>query len=314
MAENVLDPSDERVEGLDEGWWSAILAEEPYFIETNRDPDAKPAVENPETEIDWTQAQQLFAADCTVSLVVQGCNRGGLLVSGDRIQGFVPVSHLIDMPTLASESERKRILSSLVGKSVRLKVIECDPVQERIVFSERAARMGNGRRNELFNSLQPGKVVTGSITNVTDFGAFVDLGGLEGLIHVSELSWGRVQHPSEIVHVGDSVQVLILQVAEECSRVALSIKRLTPNPWETLDDHYRPGDIVLATITTISRFGVFAKLEEGVEGLIHISSIHFSPGVNSIHDILCIGDTVQVSIIHMDIERRRLGLRLVTTS
>ena len=115
------------------------------------------------------------------------------------------------------------------------------------------------------------------------------------------------------MEVGDLVQVLIIQVAEECSRVALSIKRLSPNPWDALEDHLHPGDVVPATITTISRFGVFAKIEEGVEGLIHISSIHFSPGVTAIQDFLHSGDEIQVNIIHMDIERRRLGLSLVST-
>ena len=182
MAGIILDPSDENVEAMDEGWWSAIIAEEQNFLEL--DPEStcsKPVLDKPDCEIDWNRAQELFTGDCILNLTIQGCNRGGVLVFGDKIHGFVPVSHLIDIPSNVSETERKQILSRLVGKSILAKIIECDPIQERIVFSERAARTGNGKRNELFNSLQTGKTISGTITNITDFGAFVDLGGLEGL-------------------------------------------------------------------------------------------------------------------------------------
>ena len=149
------------------------------------------------------------------------------------------------------------------------------------------------------------------VTNVTDFGAFVDLGGVEGLIHVSELSWGRVQHPRAILQVGQKVQALVLQVSEENSRVALSLKRLQPNPWETLAKRYKPGDVIAAQISDILRYGAFARLEEGVEGLIHISSISLSPDQKDLENILRPGQIVQVRILHIDVDRRRLGLGLV---
>ena len=154
-----------------------------------------------------------------------------------------------------------------------LKVIECEPDQERIVLSERAALAGEGCRKALFQTLKTGSIANGTVTNVTEFGVFIDLGGVEGLIHVSELSWGRVQHPSEVLNVGQSIKVLVLQVSEENARIALSLKRLYRNPWENLAETFQNGDIVDATITAITRFGVFARLNEGIEGLIHISSI-----------------------------------------
>jgi small subunit ribosomal protein S1 len=210
-----------------------------------------------------------------------------------------------------SEDERQKKLASYVGRSLHLKIIECEPSQERIVFSERAAQAGEGRRKQLFQSLKPGTVIQGIVTNVTDFGVFVDLGGVEGLIHVSELSWGRVQHPKEVLLVGQKVQALVLQVCEESSRVALSLKRLFANPWETLSDRYKPGDVIAATITDILRFGAFARLEEGVEGLIHISSINLPSGKKDLESILHTGQNVQVRILHIEVERRRLGLGLV---
>jgi len=235
-----------------------------------------------------------------------------LLVQGEGIQGFVPVSHLIDMPNGGGEEKRRLILASYVDRSIDLKVIECDPSQERIVLSERAALAGEGQRRALFETLREGSVLKGRVTNVTDFGVFIDLGGVEGLVHVSEMSWGRVQHPSELLHIDDEVRVFVLQVNEEVSRIALSLKRLHPNPWETLSYRYQPGDIVPARITSLTRFGAFARLEEGVEGLIHISSMKMPPNCRSVDRFLSVGQAVNVRILHIDTERRRLGLGLVT--
>jgi small subunit ribosomal protein S1 len=216
------------------------------------------------------------------------------------------------MPGQTSDDERREILAAYVGRTLCLKVIECEPSLERIVFSERAALAGEGRRKQLFQQLKPGELVTGTVTNVTEFGVFVDLGGVEGLIHVSELSWGRVQHPNDVLKIGQQVQTQVIQISEENARVALSLKRLTSNPWETLVKRYKPGDVVTGTITSVMRFGAFARLEEGVEGLIHISSINMPPGVKDIEKVLQIDQSVQVRILHIEIERRRLGLGLVT--
>jgi small subunit ribosomal protein S1 len=146
---------------------------------------------------------------------------------------------------------------------------------------------------------------------VTDFGIFVDLGGVEGLVHVSELSWGRVERPADLFKVGQAVKVMVLQVNESTSRIALSIKRLSTNPWDTIKEDYQMGDIVTATVTSIMRFGVFARLEEGIEGLIHISSISNLTGKHDLADEFFPGQTVSVKILHVDAERRRLGLGLI---
>lgn len=313
LSKRFIPRAEESVPELDEGWWSSVLADEETVVTPlARNQTAHNNSVISDTLIDWDHVQALYEDDEVIKLEVYGFNRGGLLVRGDKIQGFVPVSHLVEMPCAIEIEERRKALNTYVGKTLVLKVIECEPAQERIVLSERAALAGEGRRRELFNSLKSGEVVYGTVTNVTDFGVFVDLGGLEGLIHVSELSWGRVQHPTDILRIGDPVRALVLMVSEENGRVALSLKRLCPNPWDVLMQNYQPGDIVEGTITAIRRFGAFARLHEGVEGLIHISTIQLPTNVFSIEQFLEIGRRVQVKILHIDAERRRLGLGLIT--
>ena len=295
---------------LDEGWWASVLSDE-EILEIK---DSSPIVgiqplKNP---INWEKIQELYNQDEIVQLRVQSYNRGGLLVEGDDLQGFVPVSHLLEIPPGLDDDQKQSILTAYIGSILSLKVIECEPSQERVVFSERAACAGQGKRKYLINSLKPGDTVKGPITNVTDFGVFVDLGGLEGLIHVSELSWGRVQHPGDIVEVGQEVTAQVLQISPENARVALSLKKLIPNPWDSLPKNHKPGDVVSATITGIERFGIFARLEEGVEGLIHISSMNLQPSYKSIPVQFIAGQEVIVRILQIDTEKRRLGLSLIS--
>lgn len=298
---------------VDEGWWTSVLADDEIQLEVEQEaPTQKSTSPANIDKVDWDHVRDLYDHDEITTMHVHGFNRGGLLVQGNGIQGFVPVSHLVELPAGADEELRREILNGYIGRSLDLKVIECEPSQERVVFSERAALAGEGRRKQLFRVLKQGEVVGGIVTNVTEFGVFVDLGGVEGLIHVSELSWGRVQHPGEVLKIGDKIQTQVLQISEENSRVALSLKRLQSNPWETLIKRYKPGDVVAAKITTIMRFGAFARLDEGVEGLIHISSINFPAGVRDIDRLLSPGQSVKVRILHIDAERRRLGLGLVT--
>lgn len=296
---------------LDEGWWSAVLSDEEVLTSESADSESKLTLPSSPLMVDWDQVQLLYDRDEIVELFVQGFNKGGLLVQGEDVQGFVPMSHLIESQNTMTDEKRRDFLAEYVGKTLKLKVIECEPGQERIVLSERAALAGEGCRKALFQSLKTGSIVHGFVTNITEFGAFIDLGGVEGLIHVSELSWGRVQHPSEVLAVGQPIKVLVLQVSEESARIALSLKRLYSNPWETLASVYQPGDIVTAIVTAITRFGVFARLNEGIEGLIHISSIPLPTSQKSIDTMFSTGETITVKILHIDVQRRRLGLGLL---
>ena len=292
----------------DDGWWESVLAEEEGRA-------TSPAVKMHQTEEtgkpspDWARAALLYRQDEIVSLSVTGHNRGGLLVEGDGLYGFVPCSHLVNMLVHSDEDCREDCLATYVGRTLRLKIIECVPEEGRLVFSERAARAEAGKRPELFNTIQTGQRLSGEVTNVTEFGVFVDLGGVEGLIHISELSWGRVSHPNQICKVGQQVEVLVMDVTPERCRIALSLKRLMPNPWETAQEKYPINGIVPAVVTALVPYGAFARLEEGLEGLIHASEIPIPPN-HVIKDILSPGQNVQVRILQVDAFHQRLGLSM----
>jgi small subunit ribosomal protein S1 len=304
---------------IDEGWWQSVLAEENRYSAANQRPGAasKPEVrreagkEPPEAQpqVNWDHIRDLYMKDHIVTLKVTGHNRGGLLVEGENITGFVPLSHLVALAGKES-NERNHDLEAYLGATLRLKVIECAPEDGRVVFSERAAQSEPGKRAELFHSLHAGQSVSGTVTNVTDFGVFVDLGGVEGLVHISELSWGRVNHPTQFVTLGNPLEVQVLDLAPERCRVALSLKRLMPNPWKNAASEFPVGSIHNATITSVLSYGVFARLDSfGVEGLVHASEIPHEEGV-VIRDILTDGQAVQVRILHLDPAHHRLGFSM----
>jgi small subunit ribosomal protein S1 len=306
---------------IDESWWTALLADEDKYNQVGSKEQVKTEGSREHirdsikkagktSEIDWQMVQDIFEKDQVITLDITGFNRGGLLVGGSGLHGFVPISHLLEINCLTDDNEKEMILSSYVGRTVAFKVIECDPERGRVVFSERAALSESGRRNLLFSEIYPEKKVCGLVTNITEFGVFVDLGGVEGLIHVSELSWGRVRHPTEVVNVGEMVQAYVLQVDQDRARIALSMKRLIPNPWESAEQRYHPGQVVSAVITSIVPFGAFARLEEGLDGLIHSSEIASENQQDDSSEGLYEGQVVQVRIINVNAPRQRLGLSL----
>ncbi|MCF6277975.1 MAG: S1 RNA-binding domain-containing protein [Anaerolineales bacterium] len=298
---------EDGLEERDEAWWASVLADEKNIASTAAVP---PSVEpKNESLVDWAKIQKLYRQDVLITLRVIGHNRGGVLVAGENVSGFVPYSHLLEVKNDIDPDTREKTLAAYVHRELTLKVIECAPEESRIVFSERAAQAGAGRRQELFASLQPGQRISGKVTNITNFGVFVDLGGVEGLIHISELSWGRVNHPAETVHLHEQIDVQVLEVLPERCRVALSLKRLFDNPWEEAEQRYAVGQVVPATITTIVSFGVFARLDDGLEGLIHISEI---PVVNGVlqKDVLRKGQILDVRILRIDSIKQRMGLSL----
>jgi small subunit ribosomal protein S1 len=304
----------------DEGWWESVLAEEqryvpvhagPGAVKTKNKPPVKSAEASPHEPIhtDWERINDLYRNDRIVAMKVTGHNRGGLLVEGEGLSGFIPFSHLIELAGRERESDRDLRLEAYTGKTLNVKVIECAPEDGRVVFSERAALAEPGRRAELFHSLERGDQVYGTVTNITDFGVFVDLGGVEGLIHISELSWGRVAHPNQIVSLGKQIKVQVLDISAERCRVALSLKRMNPNPWERADSEFPVGRILPAVITSILSYGAFARLDAGVEGLIHASTMPLADG-QSPRDLLKEGQTVSVRVLHVDAGHQRLGLSM----
>ena len=309
---------------IDEGWWESVLAEERQ-VSTARTPLVAPkavthdqparSVPGPANEIhvDWDAARKLYVDDSIIELHVTGHNHGGLLVEADELSGFVPFSHLVDLAGREIESDRDDCLQAYLGRTIKAKMIECVPEDGRVVFSERAALTPPGKRMELFHSLQVGDRVIGRITNITDFGVFVDLGGVEGLIHLSELSWGRVSHPKQLVHVGAEINVQVLDISIERSRVALSLKRLNQNPWERAESEFPAGRVLPATVTSVLSYGAFARLDAGVEGLVHASEMPLNDNQTP-RNFLSEGQKVQVRVLHVDPLQQRLGLSMKISS
>jgi small subunit ribosomal protein S1 len=311
----------------DEGYWAALLAAaemameeevppvpststdiEDYTLHTNG--VAAPDTTGVGASADWQQAQQVFETDTTVELRVVGFNRGGLLVEWGTLQGFVPASQLVEFPIEDySLPSRRDALMGYVGRLLRLRIIELSRINGRLILSERAATVPPGTRDDLLTTLSPGDTCEGYVTNLVQFGVFVDLGGVEGLIHISELSWGRVRHPSDVVQAGQHVRVYVLDVDADDGRVALSLKRLQPDPWQTVEENYAVGQLIEGTVTHVVDFGAFVCIEKGLEGLVHVSELaegHFLHPYNVVKE----GDKVQARILHIDGNARRLGLSL----
>jgi len=309
--------TEQPVPDAEESWWAALLAEDsrqfPGPLSSDAVmPDAREQAAEasaPRTSLDWGLIRGIYLRDEIVVLKVTGHNRGGLLVDGGGLSGFVPLSHLVGMAGRDNLSDREQALDDYVGLALKLKMIECAPEDGRIIFSERAALTAAGQRPALLSQLHQGRIVSGTVTNITDFGAFVDLGGVEGLIHISELSWGRVLHPSQVVSVGQVIQVQVLELTPERCRVALSLKRLHPNPWQQAHTEFPVGRVLHATITRVVSFGAFARLDAGVEGLIHISEMNLPEG-RTVKEFLQTGQEVTVRVLRLDQVHRRLGLSM----
>ena len=304
--------TEESIPDVDESWWESVLAEEERYVtsgvkQAKGEPPAK--VEESKQSQDWNEVRSLYHQDRIVELLVTGYNRGGVLVEGDGLYGFVPYSHLVEMAAHPEKHNREEGLETYIGRPLRLKVIECAPEDGRVVFSERAALAEPGKRMDLFKTLLSGQTITGTVTNITDFGVFIDLGGVEGLIHISELSWGRVSHPSQIVKLGQEIDAQVLEISPERCRVALSLKRLLPNPWEKANTDFAVGQVVSAVITSIVSYGAFARLDAGIEGLIHASEMTLEGG-NTVRDVISENQQIQVRILHVDAAHQRMGLSL----
>ena len=260
---------------------------------------------------DWKRAEELMETDGVWEGVVADANRGGLIVPFGNLRGFVPASHVLDLPRGLNEDERKMRMSRLVGESISLKVIEVNRKRRRLVFSQRDANRGTReqRKEVLLDQLQEGEVRKGVVSGLRDFGAFVDLGGADGLIHISELAWHRVNHPREVLKVGDEVEVYILRLDSEGKRIGLSLKRLQDNPWAMVDDLYHIGQLVEGVVSRVAQFGAFVSLDPGIEALLHTSQIAEPPPEDPtlvVHE----GQRLLMRVISVEADKQRLGLSL----
>ncbi len=263
-------------------------------------------------EEDWLRAQEYLDSQDPYPCQIVGHNRGGVLVVFGQLRGFIPASQLSNERRSTERGSEER-LRMLLGEEVTVKVIEVDQSRNRLILSEKAAlkEIRAAKRDQIMRELSEGETRDGRIVNLAEFGAFVDIGGIEGLVHLSELSWKRVNHPSDLVEVGQKVKVYILSVDEDRGRVALSLKRLEPDPWTNVDNLYKEGELVETTITKLTKYGAFARLDDdyALEGLIHVSELS-EDHVNMPHDVVETGQVVTARIIRIDTERRQLGLSL----
>ncbi len=260
---------------------------------------------------DWLNAEQMLTSEEIVDGFVADANRGGLIVPYGNLRGFIPASHVIDLPRGLNEEERRAHLMSMIGQKISVKVIEVNRRRRRLVLSQREAQreIRDASKDALLEELAEGEVRRGRVSGLRDFGAFVDLGGADGLIHISELAWHRVKHPRELLNVGDEIDVYVLRLDQEGRRIGLSLKRLQPNPWSQVDELYHVGQVVEGVVSRVTQFGAFISLDPGIEALLHASQIA-DPTPENPAEILREGDTISARIISIESHRQRLGLSI----
>jgi small subunit ribosomal protein S1 len=252
----------------------------------------------------WTRLEEAFNNGEIVTGIISGRVKGGFTVEIDHVRAFLPGS-LVDVRPV-------RDTGYLEGKPLEFKVIKLDQKRNNVVVSRRAVveQEFSAERNALMDNLQEGAVVRGTVKNLTDYGAFVDLGGIDGLLHITDMAWRRVKHPSEVVKVGDEIEVRILKFDRERSRVSLGLKQLGADPWENIARRYPPNTRVFGKVTNIADYGAFVEIEDGVEGLVHVSEMDWTNKNVNPSKVVHTGQEVEVMVLDVDEERRRISLGL----
>ncbi len=260
----------------------------------------------------WRVLQDYLDENESFEGYVTGSNKGGLLVNVEGINAFVPLSQIVAGPERGSPENTQRALAEWVGRSVTLKVIELNRRRNRAILSERAAVQEKraAEKERLLKELTEGDVKEGRITSIRDFGIFVDIGGADGLVHLSELSWERTpRSPHEMFKVGDEVPVYVLKIDQEAKKIALSVRRAQPERWEEIVSQYREGQVVPGQVTKLAPFGAFVRLEGPIEGLVHISEL-VERRIAHPNEVVREGDVLPVKIVRIEYDRHRLGLSL----
>ncbi len=282
------------------------------FVLKSEDDDGRAllSIDRARLEKSWRWLEQVYEEGKVIEAAIDGFNKGGLLVNLRGVRGFIPASQVI-VANPPDRGESQDNLSLLVGSSVPLKIIEINRRRNRLILSQRQALQGyrETRKEELLSTLQVGQVYPGVVSSVCNFGVFVDLGGADGLVHLSELSWGRVGHPREVVRVGQRVNVQVLGIDRERKRIALSLRRTQPEPWSTVAERYHLGQLVEGEISQLATFGAFVRIEDGIEGLIHLSELSDTAVVHP-REVVKEGDKVMLRVIRIDPVHRRIGLSL----
>jgi len=255
----------------------------------------------------WVKAKQYMDEDKLLELPIIDQNKGGLLVEFENLRGFVPNSHIPSLRRGTSRQKASEEKSKMIGDTIPLKVIEVNRKQRRLVFSARVAQ--KEKREKRLKELEEGDVITSRVVNVVDFGIFVDLDGVDGLVHKSEIAWDRVYDPSKYFSVGDEIEVKVVDVDVERERVSLSRKALLSNPWEELEEKYDVGDLVEGKVVSVLDFGAFVELPEGLQGLVHVSEIGYA-NMGDPESVVQEGDNVLVRVLSIEPERERVSLSM----
>jgi small subunit ribosomal protein S1 len=286
-----------------------------YILREDKDGTLMLSIARAKAEEDWSMAEELLNSQDIFTGIVSGCNRGGVIVRIGRVRGFVPASQLssesqsLQLTEIDDDDER---WNGLLDTELRVKVIDLDRRRNRLILSERQAmrEWRKEQKEKLLQELGEGHEIEGVVSSLADFGAFVNLGGADGLIHLSELSWGRVNHPNEVVKIGQKISVVVISVDQDRKRIGLSLRRLQPEPWDTVAQKYEVGQVVPCTITKLVNFGAFARLDgDAIEGLIHISELS-DRRITHPKEVVSEGEPYELRIIRIDVDKRRMGLSL----
>ena len=291
-----------------------IGQEIPVYVVAPEDPSGNVVLSytRAREEQDWESVEQLLETGGTFESEVIGYNKGGLIVPIGRLRGFVPASQvsLLRRLSFTGETPEER-WGTLVGEQMEVSVIEMDRTRRRLILSERVAlqETRDTLKDRLLEELEEGAVHTGRVTSLADFGAFVNIEGADGLVHLSEISWERIKHPNEVLEVGQEVDVKVISVDRDRKRIGLSIRQLQEDPWVQKVAHLRDGLLVEGTITHLTKFGAFARIDDELEGLVHVSELS-DHRIEHPKEVVSEGDVVTLRIIKVDTDRRRIGLSL----
>ena len=258
-------------------------------------------------KIRWEKILERYVEGCVVTGTIKSAVRGGLLVQIDDVEAFLPGSQVEVTPV--------RDLEPYVGQTYEFKVIKISNERRNLIVSRRELIEGTmaEKKAELLASLQKGEVRKGRVKNITDFGAFIDLDGIDGLLHITDMSWGRVKHPSEVLKVGQELDVMVLDVDRERERISLGLKQTTPNPWDSILEQFPVGSRVSGKVVNLAAYGAFVEIAPGIEGLVHISEFSWTKRVARASDMLSVGDEVQVVVLSVDVENQKIALGIRQT-
>ena len=258
-------------------------------------------------KIRWEKILERYVEGCVVTGTIKSAVRGGLIVQVDDVEAFLPGSQVEVAPV--------KELEPYVGQTFEFKVIKISNERRNLIVSRRELIKGTmaEKRAELLGSLQKGEVRKGRVKNITDFGAFIDLDGIDGLLHITDMSWGRVKHPSEILKVGQELDVMVLDVDRDRERISLGLKQTTDNPWNTIQDQFPVGSRVSGKVVNLAAYGAFVEIAPGIEGLVHISEFSWTKRVARASDMLAVGDEVNVVVLSVDVENQKIALGIRQT-